>query len=121
MLTARCGLDSCCMRPDGRARGEKERHRREPVVFACQIEVAVQRPIGKIAEPAVLEIHQQKGKVVKQVTGGENRIEFESVECDRIAVENGDIAEMKVAVAAADQTLRAACGEQGTKPAIGGE
>ena len=70
---------------------------------------------------ALDQVHQQEGEVVKQVAGGEDRIEFESVESDRLAVENGDIAEMKVAVAAADQALCAARGEQRTQPTIGGE
>ena len=72
-------------------------------------------------QAALDQVHQQEGEVVKQVAGGEDRIKFESVECDRLAVENGDIAEMKVAMAAADQALRAARSEQRTQPTIGGK
>ena len=55
------------MRPDRRARRQKERHRRKPLVLAGQIEVEVQHEVGKIRETAVLKIHQQEGEVLENV------------------------------------------------------
>ncbi len=68
------------MRPDRGAQRQKERHRSEPVILVGQIEVAVQDEIGKICEPAMLQIHQQEGKIIKDVDRGECVREFEAIE-----------------------------------------
>ena len=59
-------------------------------------------------QPAFDQIHQQKRQIVKHVACGDDGIEFQRVEGDRLAVENRDIAEMKVAMAAPDQARGAA-------------
>jgi hypothetical protein len=43
---------------DHGAQRQEKLHSREPVILVGQIEVAVQDDIGKIREPAMLEIHQ---------------------------------------------------------------
>ena len=48
----------------------------------------------------MLEIHQQKGEVIKDVDRSELVGEFEAIEQGRLALEQADIAEMQVAVAA---------------------
>ena len=68
------------MRPDRGAQRREERHRRQPFILAGQIEVAVQYEIGKIRVPAVLEIHQQEGKIIQDVDRGERVREFEAIE-----------------------------------------
>src|SRR6516162_11412904 len=102
------------MRPYRRARRQKKRHRRKPVVLAGQIEIAVQNEVGKIREPAMLEIHQQKGEIIKHVDRSELVREFEAIEQGRPAVEQADVAEMEVTVAAPHFSGRAPPVEQGS-------
>ena len=41
---------------------------------------SIEYQIGKIREPAMLEIHQQEGKIIKDVDRGERVREFEAIE-----------------------------------------
>ena len=56
----------------------------------------------------------QKCKVVKDIAGRDQRIEFDCIEWHWLAVDQRNVAEMQVAVAAADQTLCAAVANQRT-------
>ena len=47
----------------------------------------------------MLEVHQQEGEVVKHVDAGEIASEFDAVEQRRLAVDETDIAQMKIAMA----------------------
>ena len=61
----------------------------------------------------MLEIHQQKGEVVEDVDRGELVGEFEAVEQCRLALEQADITEVQVAVAAPHLSCCAPLVEQG--------
>ena len=61
---------------------------------------------------ALDKIHQQKGKIVKHVTRGHDRIELERIKRQWRTVYQRDIAEMQVAMAASDESLRAARQQQ---------
>ena len=71
-------------------------------------EIAVEHHIRGGREIAGDEIHQQKGQVVQDIAGGDHRVELDGVEQDRLAVDECDIAEMQVAMQAANKATRAA-------------
>ena len=82
-------------------------------------QIAVQEAVGLGAVAAFGQVHQQEGEVVEHVTGGDARIELDGVEQRRCAVEQDDVAEVQVAVAAAhvargraDREQRAEAAEQ---------
>ena len=79
----------------------------------ARIEIAVQHQVGKIREPPVLQIHQQKGKVIEDVDRSELVGEFEAIEQGRLSLEQADIAEMQIAVAAPHFSRCASSVEQG--------
>ena len=72
--------------------------------------------LAEIVEPAMVEIDQQEGEVVKRVDAEEALVEFDAVEQRRLAVEEADIAEVQIAVAAADTALARAAVERRAKP-----
>src|SRR5579864_4463352 len=55
------------------------------------------------------EIHDREGQVVKDVCRCDHRVELDRVEQNRLPVDKDDIAKMRVAMAATDQTFRPAC------------
>ena len=60
----------------------------------------------------MFEIHQQKGEIVKHVDAGQRVGEFEAVEQGRLAIEQADVAQMQIAVAAPHLAGRPAHFEQ---------
>ena len=56
----------------------------------------------------MLQIHQQKGEIVQNVDAGESVREFEAIEQGWLAVDQADVAQMQIAVAAADLSRSAA-------------
>ncbi len=102
---------------DRRAHRHQERQRRERVEVLgapARDEITVENDIGSRLQPAVDEVHQQEGKVVEHVAGRDHRIEFEGVERHRPAIDERDIAEVEVAMPAADETKRSARVQQRT-------
>ena len=100
---------------DRRAHGHQERQRRQrvEVLGAPGLgEIAVEHDIGRRLQASLDEVHQQEGEVVEHVAGGDERIEFEGIERHRPAVDERDIAEMQVAVSAADEAARSARQQQ---------
>ena len=51
-----------------------------------------------------VEVHEQEGQVVEHVHGGDGLVELDGVEEDGAAVAQDDVAEVKVAVAFANET-----------------
>ena len=72
------------------------------------------------AEPALGQIHQQEGEVVEHVARGDQRAELDGVEQHRSPLKQHDVAEMEVAVDAADQPAPPALGQQRMDAPIGG-
>lgn len=100
---------------DGGAHRDKQRQRGEPVIVLEPPglgEVAVEHDVGRQRQIALVQVHEQEGEVVKHVARRDQRIEFHRVERNRPAIDQGDIAEMQVAVAAAHQPGAAAGDEQ---------
>ncbi len=84
--------------------GEKERQRGKPDEIAgaaFRLEIGVEHGVGVRAQPALAEIHQQKGEIVEHIDGGEPVVELDRVEQDGRAVDLDDVAQMQIAVAVA--------------------
>src|SRR4029077_8115704 len=71
-------------------------------------------------ESALEEVHQQEGEVIEDVARRDDVAEFDGVEEHRSAIDQDDIAEMKIAVDAADKPAAAALGKEGDDAVIGG-
>ena len=95
-----------------RAQGHEEGQQHETVFVAGTIEIAVDDMVGLPHEPAMPQIHQQEGEIVECVDLGEIGVEFDTVEDLRMAVEQADIAQMQIPVAAPDASAPGARIEQ---------
>ena len=105
------------------ARSEEERQRRQRVEVlgaACLGEIAVEHDIRGLGQAALEQVHQQEGEIVKHVAGRDDVAELDGVEQHRFAVDQHDVAEMKVAVDAADQAAAAAVAQQRHDALVGG-
>ena len=61
--------------------------------------------VAAAAQSTVDQVHQQEGEVVEHVAGGDPVVELDGVEQHRLAVDQHDVAEMQIAVAAPHQAL----------------
>ena len=66
----------------------------------------MKQTVGGAPQSARLEIHEQEGEIVEHVAAGDRVGEFDGVEEDRLAVDQRDVAQVKIAVAAPDQPAR---------------
>src|SRR5207302_2545504 len=57
-------------------------------------------------QSACPQIHQKKGEIVKHVARGDRLIEFDRIEQDRPVFDQDDVAQVKIAMTAADLTFR---------------
>ena len=80
--------------------------------LVAQRQIARQQQVGGGAQVALPEIHQREGEIVENVAGGDVGIEFDRVEQHRLAVDDRDVAQVQIAVAAAHVALLAARDEQ---------
>ena len=75
------------------------------IVQALRVrQITVEHNICGFGKPALDQIHQQKGEIVKHVARGDAIVEFDGVEQHRLAIDQDDIAEMQVTMAAANKT-----------------
>ena len=88
------------MGADRRAAGEEQRQRREIVVIAGALEIAVEHHIGETLEVRMDKVHQQEGEIIKYVDHRDRVTEFNGVEQRGLAVVKTDIAQMQIAVTA---------------------
>ena len=56
-------------------------------------------------QSACPRIHQQKREIVKHVTGCDRIVEFDRIEQDRLIFDQDNIAQVKIAMTAADLTF----------------
>src|SRR6478735_7381297 len=105
-------------------RANRRPHRKEQGQHAEAVEVFI-RWAGKIAveqrgsRSGVVEtdeVHQRERQIVKDIRRGDDWIEFDGVEQQRLADDQRNVGEMKIAVAAPDETLPGALFEQGSNP-----
>ena len=109
------GADRCAHR-------QEERQRRQclEVLDPPRLrQVAVEHYIGGMCESALQKVHQQKREVVKDIAGRDNVAEFDGVKQNRLAVDQRDIAEMKVAMDAPDKAAARALVKQRDDALIG--
>ena len=95
--------------------GEEQRQAGEALDLAAdglEGDVGVEHDVGRLPVAARVEVHQQEGEIVEHVDGGQRLAELERVEGNRNAVDEHDVAEVKIAVAAAHAAGIAALGEQ---------
>ena len=75
------------------------------IVQALRVrQITVEHDICGCGKSALDQIHQQKGEIVEHVAGRDTVVEFDGVEQHRLAVNQDDVAEMQVAMAAANKT-----------------
>ena len=108
---------------DRRSHREKERQRskRVEIVDAPRLgEIAVEHDVRGGGEPALEQVHQQEGEVVEHVARRDDVAELDGVEQHRLAVDQHDIAEMQIAVDAADEAAASALAQQRDDAVVGG-
>ena len=96
------------MRADRRAHRKKQREQHQRVAggFAGRVQISVEEGVCRRPLVEMDQIHQRKRQIIEDVSRGNNRVEFDGIEHDRLAVDEDDVAEMEIAVA----TPYAACG-----------
>src|SRR5208282_6743312 len=102
---------------------EKERQCRKRIeIFdpACCGEVAVEHDICGLRQTTFQQVHQQEGEIVEHVAGGDDLAELDGVEQNRFAVDQHDVAKMKIAVDTSYEAAPAALAQQRNDPFIGG-
>ena len=83
--------------------------------------VGVEHHVGRLAIAARIEIHEQKGEVIQHVDGGQRLAELEGVERHGHVVDQHDVAEVQIAVAAAHAAGIAARDKEGLGTLEGGD
>ena len=103
---------------NGSAHGEKQRQGAQPVKLVPKrgtCHIGVEDMACRRTLPALDQIHQQKCKIIQHIDRGECLVELERVEWHRPALDENDITEVEIAVAATDGTLERAGVEQRAK------
>ena len=94
------------MAADRGAHRQEQRQRRQPGGIAGVVEIAVQQDAAEAAKAAEFKVHDQEGEIVEHVDLGEGRIELDRIEQHGTAVAHDDVAQVQIAVAVADESLR---------------
>ncbi len=104
---------------------QKQRQRRQSfkllLNFRRAPQIAVEEEIGVVAQPSLPEIHQHEGEVVENVDGRQPIVEFDRVKQNGPTGFEDDVAQVKVAVAAAHLALRFPPFKQRRNGRIGGQ
>ena len=82
-------------------------------------EIAVEHDVRRIDASVMHQIHEGEGKIMDNVDRGEGFVEFDGVEQDRLFVDQRDVREMEIAVAAADKSALGSLLDQGRQICIG--
>ena len=69
------------------------------------------RRLAKSVEAPVFQVHEQEGQIAGDVDPAEGRVELDAVKQGHLAFEQGDIAQVQVAMALPDKTVGTACGQ----------
>ena len=84
------------------------------------LEIAIEHDVRRSAEPALDQVHEQKGEIVEDVAGRDQIAELDGVEQHRPAVDQDDVAEMQIAMDTTDEATPAALDQQRMNAPIGG-
>ena len=111
----------CDMGADEGAHGQPQRQSPQQSHIAAAGDVAVHHPIGGGAAPALVEVHQQEGEVIAGVDTGQILGKFQRVEGRGPALDQAEIAQMQIAMAAAlEGAARGQPGGERLQPRGGG-
>ena len=72
-------------------------------------EVDIEDKVCSLRELALHEIHQEEGEVIEHIAGSHEWIELQRVERNRSAVDQRDVAEMQIAMAAPNKSFSTPC------------
>ena len=101
-------------RGDVGAHGGAHRHEEgqegKAVLVVRSVEIAVHHEVGELRQAAMPQVHQQEGEVVEHVDRGDRSLNSMQSKSVGTAVEEADVAQMQVAVAAPDPPGRARAG-----------
>ena len=67
-------------------------------------EIAVEEPVGGGAQAPLLQIHQKKGQIVENIAARNLVGKLDRIEQCRLAVDENDVAQVQIAVTAANET-----------------
>ncbi len=94
---------------------------RVEIFVRCERKISVEQGVGG-GRPAVPEeIHDREGKIVEHVDRCDHGIELDRIEQHRLVVDQHDVRQMQVAVAAPHISLPAALLQQSAKPGKRGQ
>ena len=95
---------------NGGAQAQEQRQRDEAGQSLRRLggKIAVEEPVGGGAQTPLLQIHQKKGQIVENVAARNLVGKLDRVEQRRLAVEENDVAQVQIAVTAANETGLAA-------------
>ena len=93
-----------------------QRHQREPLVLDAAVVVDLEKPPSLGTQAAIEQVHDKEGEVVEDVDRGQPLAELQAVEQHRPAVQEHDVGEVQVAMAAAHRAGLPAAVEQAGLP-----
>ncbi len=108
----------------GGTAGKEQRQAGKPLDLAAdrlEGHVGVENDVCRLAVVARVEVHEQEGEIVQDVDGGQLLAELERIEGNGSVVDEDDVAEVEIAVAAAHAAGVAALGEQFRDALEGGD
>src|SRR5437764_5892431 len=96
------------VRADACPERQEKRERREPALVLRTVEIAVEHAIAELAVTTMVQVHQQECEIVEHIDGGDLVAELDRIKQGRLSIDEADVVQMQIAVAAADLALRAA-------------
>ncbi len=88
------------MRANRGADGHKKREQGQRAIIAGARQISVEHGFAEYPQCAVLQVHEQESDIVEYVDGRERIVEFDAIEQDRHLIDQADIAEVEIPVAA---------------------
>lgn len=110
-------LENGDLGPDCGTQGKKEWKQRKALELNFQIiadpQIAVEQQIRVAPQSACPKIHQKERKIIKHVASRDPLVEIDSIEQDRLPLNEGNVAQMKITMAAANLAMFLALLQQG--------
>src|SRR4030095_14416211 len=80
------------------ADGHEKWHKRQAIGFVAFVEIAVQYKIGKVPLIAMPQVHEKKGKVIKDIDRGQRLVKLEAIKESGLSIDQADVAQDQIAV-----------------------
>ena len=117
MISGPSGLQNGDLGPNRGTQGKKKWKQRKALERNFQIiaesQIAVEQQIRVAPQSACPKIHQKERKIIKHVASRDPFVEFDSIEQDRPPLNEGNVAQMKITMAAANLAMFLARQQQG--------